>query len=77
MSSPASTYSADDEAHILAAVGDWLTREVRPQVKHFDHADEYPHAIVQQMKDLGLFSLMANQPPATTSADALVSEKKA
>lgn len=51
-------FTADDEAALLDAVGNWLAREVKPQVRHFDHADEYPHAIVQQMKELGLFSLM-------------------
>ena len=58
MTATPTTFNADDEAHILAAIADWLDHEVRAQVKHFDHADEYPHAIVAQMKDLGLFSLM-------------------
>lgn len=58
MSATASTFSAEDEAQILAAIGSWLDNEVRHQVKHFDHADEYPHEIVKQMKELGLFSLM-------------------
>jgi len=51
-------FSAEDEAQILAAIGSWLDNEVRRQVRHFDHADEYPHEIVKQMKELGLFSLM-------------------
>ena len=53
MTHTAASFSAEDEAQILAAIGAWLDNEVRPQVKHFDHADEYPHAIVKQMKELG------------------------
>ena len=58
MTTTAAAFSAEDEAQILAAIGAWLDNEVRHQVKHFDHADEYPHDIVKQMKELGLFSLM-------------------
>ncbi|MBK8957232.1 MAG: acyl-CoA dehydrogenase family protein [Proteobacteria bacterium] len=58
MSATASTFSAEDESQILDAIGAWLRTEVRHQVKQFDHADEYPHDIVKQMKELGLFSLM-------------------
>ena len=58
MSATSPSFSAEDEAQILDAISAWLTQEVRPQVKHFDHADEYPHEIVKQMKELGLFSLM-------------------
>jgi len=53
-----SATSSDDVQAMLDAVRRWLQEEVRPQVKHHDHADEYPHAIVRQMKDMGLFSLM-------------------
>ena len=58
MSATAASFSAEDEVQILAAIGAWLDNEVRPQVKYFDHADQYPHEIVKQMKELGLFSLM-------------------
>ena len=58
MTTTTAVFSVEDEAQILAAIGAWLDNEVRHQVKHFDHADEYPHDIVKQMKELGLFSLM-------------------
>jgi alkylation response protein AidB-like acyl-CoA dehydrogenase len=45
----------DDEAEILAAVERWAEKEVRPIAKRFDHADEYPTELVEQMKELGLF----------------------
>ena len=43
------------EAEILDAIEKWLARDVRPHVLTFDHADEYPHEMVEQMKALGLF----------------------
>jgi alkylation response protein AidB-like acyl-CoA dehydrogenase len=46
---------ADVDAEILDAVEKWLARDVRPHVLKFDHADEYPHEMVEQMKSLGLF----------------------
>lgn len=44
-----------EEALILDAIEKWLERDVRAHVSKFDHADEYPHEMVEQMKDLGLF----------------------
>ncbi len=58
MAATAEQFTADDEIQILDSIGNWLEKEVRPVVKHFDHEDEYPADIVAQMKDLGLFSLM-------------------
>ncbi|MGE4615453.1 MAG: acyl-CoA dehydrogenase family protein [Gammaproteobacteria bacterium] len=58
MSATAEHFTADDEIQILDSIGNWLDKEVRPVVKHFDHEDEYPEDLVAQMKDLGLFSLM-------------------
>ncbi len=58
MTATAASFTAEDESQILAAIASWLNTQVRHQVKHFDHADEYPHEIVKQMKELGLFSLM-------------------
>jgi len=45
----------DDDAEILDAIERWVDREVRPIARQFDHADEYPAALVEQMKELGLF----------------------
>jgi alkylation response protein AidB-like acyl-CoA dehydrogenase len=47
--------SADDEREVLEAIERWAERELRPVAKRFDHADEYPQEIVEQMKELGLF----------------------
>ena len=45
--------SADNE--IIDSIERWCERELRPVAKKFDHADEYPEPIVEQMKELGLF----------------------
>ena len=48
------TQKLDDEA-ILNSIDRFLERDVRPYVKTLEHADEYPHEIVETMKELGLF----------------------
>lgn len=47
-------FGEDDQA-IVEAVATWADKELRPVAKKYDHADEYPHDIVEQMKELGLF----------------------
>jgi len=49
------SWEAEDEAAILDAVLRWVEKEVRPIAQRHDHADSYPHALVEQMKELGLF----------------------
>lgn len=44
-----------DETLILDAVDRFLDREVRPVAHDLEAKDAYPHAIVEQMKALGLF----------------------
>lgn len=45
----------DEERQILDTIDRWVARELKPIVKEYDHADKYPHEIVEQMKELGLF----------------------
>ena len=52
---PAPRPTADDEAQLLEAIERWVDKEVRPIARKFDQADEYPHDLVEQMKELGLF----------------------
>jgi alkylation response protein AidB-like acyl-CoA dehydrogenase len=44
-----------EEAALLDAIERWLEKEVRPQVMHLEHDDIYPHELVAQMKEMGLF----------------------
>ena len=48
-------YSQEDEIAILAMINKWVDNEVRPIAKKYDHGDEYPYQLVEQMKELGLF----------------------
>lgn len=43
------------DEQILDAIDRWVEREVRPIAREFDQADRYPEALVEQMKELGLF----------------------
>jgi len=45
--------SADKD--IVAAVRRFVERDVIPTASELEHADEYPHALVATMKELGLF----------------------
>ncbi|HEX7375361.1 MAG TPA: acyl-CoA dehydrogenase family protein [Steroidobacteraceae bacterium] len=43
------------DAQILDTIDRWVEKEVKPIARKFDQADEYPHDLVEQMKELGLF----------------------
>jgi butyryl-CoA dehydrogenase len=43
------------EAQVLDTIDRWVEKEVKPIARKFDQADEYPHDLVEQMKELGLF----------------------
>jgi alkylation response protein AidB-like acyl-CoA dehydrogenase len=44
-----------EEAALLDAIERWLEKEVRPQAMRLEHDDIYPHELVGQMKEMGLF----------------------
>ena len=56
---PTATHEEEDE--ILDVIDRWVEKEVRPIARRFDQADEYPHDLVEQMKDLGLFGATIGQ----------------
>ena len=45
----------NEDTQLLDAIDRWVERAVKPVVREFDHADRYPAALVEQMKELGLF----------------------
>ncbi|MEP7272087.1 MAG: acyl-CoA dehydrogenase family protein [Acidobacteriota bacterium] len=47
----------DEEKLIVNTVRQFVDREVIPVASRMEHADEYPFALVEQMKELGLFGL--------------------
>jgi alkylation response protein AidB-like acyl-CoA dehydrogenase len=46
--------TSDDDA-MLATLDRWLADDVLPRVLELEHADEYPRAMVEQMREFGLF----------------------
>ena len=48
----------EDQTEIIAAVRQFVDREIIPNAQELEHADIYPQAIVDQMREMGLFGLM-------------------
>ncbi len=46
------------QEEILAAVRDFVDNEIIPVAQELEHADEYPTAIVEGMKEMGIFGLV-------------------
>ncbi|WP_067168667.1 acyl-CoA dehydrogenase family protein [Microtetraspora niveoalba] len=53
---------SEEERAIVATVRDFVDREVRPVARDLEHADEYPEALIEQMKRLGVFGLAVPEP---------------
>ncbi len=70
-------------AQIIDAITDWVNRYVKPVARKFDHADEYPFELVEQMRELGLFGATISQEygglglPATVYAEIVWTIAKA
>ncbi len=47
-----------DQRDILAAVKEFVDNEIIPVANELEHADEYPQAIVDGLKEMGVFGLM-------------------
>jgi alkylation response protein AidB-like acyl-CoA dehydrogenase len=52
---------SDEEQSVVDVVRQFVDRDVRPVVRGLDHADEYPHTVIEQMKELGVFGLAIPQ----------------
>ncbi len=48
----------DIQLEIMSAVRDFVNKEIIPVANELEHADEYPQAIVDGLKELGVFGLM-------------------
>jgi hypothetical protein len=70
-----------EEQAILDTVRDFVNREVRPAVRELEHADTYPEALIEQMKQLGIFGLAIPEPwgeaPVSMTCYALVTAELA
>jgi alkylation response protein AidB-like acyl-CoA dehydrogenase len=47
----------DEQRAIVEMVRQFTDEQILPNAGHFDHEDEFPQAIVEQMKELGLFGV--------------------
>jgi alkylation response protein AidB-like acyl-CoA dehydrogenase len=45
------------QPEVVAAVREWVEREVYPVASDYEHADEYPEPLVEDMKRMGLFGV--------------------
>ncbi|MCW2869086.1 acyl-CoA dehydrogenase family protein [Actinacidiphila oryziradicis] len=70
-----------EEQAIVQTVRDFVDREVKPVVRELEHANTYPEALIQQMKDMGIFGLAIPEPygfvQVSTPCYALVTEELA
>jgi alkylation response protein AidB-like acyl-CoA dehydrogenase len=51
----------DFQKEILSAVKTFVDKEIIPNALELEHKDEFPEAIVEQMKEMGLFGLTIDQ----------------
>jgi alkylation response protein AidB-like acyl-CoA dehydrogenase len=72
---------SDIERMIVDTVHDFVDRDVRPFVREVEHANEYPEAMIEQMKELGIFGLAIPEPygeaPVSTPCYVGVTEELA
>src|SRR6476659_10363008 len=48
----------DVQTEILSAVKSFVDKEILPYATELEHKDEFPEAIVEGMKEMGIFGLM-------------------
>ncbi|MFA3878586.1 acyl-CoA dehydrogenase family protein [Streptomyces sp. MMCC 100] len=48
---------SDDEQSVVRTVHDFVNKEVKPVVQELDHSNTYPEALIEQMKQLGIYGL--------------------
>jgi len=54
-------WTVEDENMMLDTIDRWCREKVRPKVMEMEHADEYPHEFVEDMKAFGLFGATISQ----------------
>lgn len=52
---------APDKQQVLDLVRDFCKKEIAPVASKLEHADEYPHEIVEKMKELGFFGFTISE----------------
>src|ERR671929_1484812 len=70
-----------EEQLVLDTVRRFVDEEVRPVARDLEHANTYPEALIERMKELGVFGLVVPEPygevRVSTACFALVTEELA
>jgi alkylation response protein AidB-like acyl-CoA dehydrogenase len=56
------------QPEVVAAVREWVEREVYPTASEYEHADEYPAPLVEDMKRMGLFGVTIRRSTAASAS---------
>ncbi|MET7892628.1 acyl-CoA dehydrogenase family protein [Streptomyces mirabilis] len=72
---------SEEERLVVAAVREFVDKDVKPVVRELEHANTYPEALIERMKKLGIFGLAVPEEyggtPVSTSCYVLVTEELA
>ncbi|MFF5014770.1 acyl-CoA dehydrogenase family protein [Streptomyces sp. NPDC001165] len=72
---------SEDERLVVRTVHDFVDMDVRPVVRELEHTDTYPEALIDRMKELGIFGLAVPQEyggtPVSMPCYVLVTEELA
>jgi alkylation response protein AidB-like acyl-CoA dehydrogenase len=52
----------EEESAIVALVGEFVDKQVRPVARELDHGNTYPEQLIEQMKAMGVFGLAIPEP---------------
>jgi alkylation response protein AidB-like acyl-CoA dehydrogenase len=70
-----------EERAFVEVVRGWVNRSVRPVARDLEHANTYPEALIEQMKELGVFGLAIPEPwgevKVSSTCYALITEELA
>jgi len=70
-----------EEQEIVKIVRSFVDKDVRPAVREIEHANEYPEAFIETMKEIGIFGLAIDEPwgpgKVSTPCYVLVTEELA
>ncbi|MFJ1876452.1 MULTISPECIES: acyl-CoA dehydrogenase family protein [Streptomyces] len=72
---------SEDERFVVRTVRDFVDRDVKPVVRELERTDTYPEALIERMKELGVFGLAVPQEyggtPVSMPCYVLVTEELA
>lgn len=70
---------SDEESAIVELVARWVDDEVRPVARDLERDDAYPEALIEQMKQMGIYGLKVPTPygdsPVSSRCYAMVTEE--